>query len=244
MNALQRFYKNVVPAPGLSEELGEGGFCLLLDGKPLRSPQGQVISLPSPGIAESLAQEWRLQAEKVNFLTMPLTRLIYRIQDKKSEKDKKVEALMAYASSDLLCYLAEEPELLRQRQMEAWDPIIRSLEQGLGCQIARTSGLMFVSQSEKTLNRLKAFIEHYFSTYPMPLLWESCHQMTQLTGSLFLTLAFCLKIISEEDMWHCVHIDQDYQMEVWGMCEEVVQARLQPWQDLCAAAYIITDLTI
>ena len=50
---IKRFYKDVSVAEA------DGGFAVLLDGRPLKTPSRSAYALPSRALAEALAEEWR-----------------------------------------------------------------------------------------------------------------------------------------------------------------------------------------
>src|SRR5882724_2627395 len=52
----------------------DGGFAILLDGKPIKTPSGRQLIAPRREIADAIAAEWNAQVETINPLTMPLTR--------------------------------------------------------------------------------------------------------------------------------------------------------------------------
>src|SRR6201999_169376 len=64
----KRFYTSA----GVSEM--DGGFAITLDGKPIRTPSGRVITVPVREIADAIAAEWQAQGETLDPLTMPMTR--------------------------------------------------------------------------------------------------------------------------------------------------------------------------
>ena len=66
---MKRFYKDVSVAPA------PGGFAVLLDGKPVKTPARNELRLPTRALAEAVAAEWRGQGETVQAATMPLLRL-------------------------------------------------------------------------------------------------------------------------------------------------------------------------
>src|SRR6266481_858385 len=50
------------------------GFAITLDDKPVRTPSGRPLTVPTRGIADTIAAEWDAQRELINPLTMPMTR--------------------------------------------------------------------------------------------------------------------------------------------------------------------------
>src|ERR1700688_829820 len=65
----KRFYASA----GVGE--ADGGFTVTLDGKPIKTPSGRTVVVPSRSLAETIAAKWNAQAENIDPLTMPLTRL-------------------------------------------------------------------------------------------------------------------------------------------------------------------------
>ena len=90
-----------------------------LDGKLLRTPGRAALVLPTDGAALMVAEEWAAQVEVINFPAMPCTRHAYTAIDRVSAARAEVVLEIArYAGSDLLCYFAEEPRALVQRQAQ------------------------------------------------------------------------------------------------------------------------------
>ncbi len=49
---MKRFYKET------ATEAGEGGFHVLLDGKPMRTPAKSIFVVPTEPLAQAIAGEW------------------------------------------------------------------------------------------------------------------------------------------------------------------------------------------
>ena len=96
-----------------------------LDGKPVRTPGRRPLALPTAALAEAVAAEWRAVGETIDPRTMPLTGLANAATDPIANDPTQFAArLAAYGESDLLCYRAEGPPLLVERQAAAWDPLL------------------------------------------------------------------------------------------------------------------------
>jgi chaperone required for assembly of F1-ATPase len=90
---------------------GESG--VALDGRPIRTPGGALMTLPAPALAEAIAAEWSAQEARVQPLSMPLMRLAATAIDRVGrERDAVVAHIAAYGGSDLLCYRTSAPEAL------------------------------------------------------------------------------------------------------------------------------------
>src|SRR5258708_28392904 len=70
-----RFYDAVSIAEG------EGGFGLLLDGRPVSTPARRALAAPRRAWSEALAAEWQAQRNVIDPAKMPLTRLANSIID-------------------------------------------------------------------------------------------------------------------------------------------------------------------
>ena len=70
MAAPTRFYREVSIAAGEGAE-----YSILLDNKPIRTPAGASFVVPTIALAEAVAEEWRMQGEKIRPETMTLTKL-------------------------------------------------------------------------------------------------------------------------------------------------------------------------
>ena len=56
---MKRFYKEV------SVTAQDGGYAVLLDGKPVRTPGGNALELPTEKLASAIAAEWRGQGDEI-----------------------------------------------------------------------------------------------------------------------------------------------------------------------------------
>src|SRR5664279_4997959 len=86
---------------------GEGGYAVLLDGKPVKTPARRALAAPTPSLAEQLAGEWNAQQQVIEPGRMPLTRLANAVIDAIAERAPEVsEEVAKYLGSDLLLYRA------------------------------------------------------------------------------------------------------------------------------------------
>ncbi len=53
----------------------DGGFAVLLDGRPLQTPHGRSLVLACEQLAAAVAGEWAAQGDTLKPETMPITRL-------------------------------------------------------------------------------------------------------------------------------------------------------------------------
>ena len=97
-----------------------------LDDKPVRTPAGRILAAPVKNWRAAIAAEWEAQSAVIDPSKMPLTRLANVIIDGVCDQRGPVAAeVEKYLASDLVCYRANAPTGLADRQARAWDPILR-----------------------------------------------------------------------------------------------------------------------
>lgn len=223
----KRFYKAV----SLGTEAN--GFSVLLDGKPLRTPGRHPLVVPHERVGTAIATEWDAQTTVIDPATMPLTRLANTVVDGIVENPAPVrDELKRYAETDLLFYRADAPERLVSRQAERWDPVLRWAETQLGGLFQTATGVMHVAQPTETLAAVGSRLDREID----PFVLAGLHQMTTLTGSLILALAVRDRHLEAEEAWALAHLDEDWNIEQWGVDDEASARRGRRFSDMRAAA--------
>lgn len=216
---VRRFHKTAAAAPR------GGGWAVLLDGKGAKTPAGAPLVLPSRALAELVAAEWDAQGEFIRFGTMPATRLAFTTVDHLGSARGEVAAEVArYAGSDLLCYFAEEPPKLIERQAREWGPILEWAESELVLRLERTAGIVHRPQPPETLARVEA-LAAALDDFALAGLAHA----TPLFGSAVLALAVQRGRLSGLDAFVLSRLDEAHQEEQWGVDAEAAArtARLQ-----------------
>ncbi|MCB1485323.1 MAG: ATPase [Hyphomicrobiaceae bacterium] len=228
----KRFYNEVSVSDGAF-------FQILLDGRVVRTPKKRALVLPTRKLADAVAAEWAAQKDVIDPSTMPMTRFSNTAIDAVADAADEVAAdIVAYAGRDLLCYRAETPAELAIRQTKAWDPVIDWAREALGAHFTVVDGVMPVDQPALTLQRIAKALEPH-----EPFRLTALHVMTTLTGSAILALAQARGFLSSEQAWTAAHVDEDYQISVWGEDYEAAEKRKQRQKDFDAASRLIATLT-
>lgn len=197
----------------------EGGYTVHLDARPVRTPLKAPLVVPTLALAEAIAAEWQAQEGTVNPETMPFTRTANSAIDKVAPQMDEVAAMLAaYGGSDLLCYRAEGPPELVQRQAEAWDPILIWALEAIGSDLVVTAGVMHVEQPPEALMRL-----HQRVAALTPFQLAAFHDLVALSGSLVLALAVTQRRVTAVEAWTLSRIDEDWQISLWGEDEEAAE---------------------
>jgi chaperone required for assembly of F1-ATPase len=230
----KRFYKEVA----VKDEEGGGG-SLLLDGKPVRTPGKASLTLPARALAEAVAAEWRGQGERIDPLTMPLTRLANSaIDGVKGREEAVVDDIARHSASDLLCYRADGPKALVEAQGKHWDPVLAFARDELKAPLVLSEGVVHVAQPEASLTRIRNEFEG-LDAFRLAAL----HVMTALTGSALLALAVLRDKLTPDEAWTAAHVDEDFQISQWGEDAEAKTRRENRFRDFAAAAKMLETLS-
>jgi chaperone required for assembly of F1-ATPase len=223
---MKRFYRSVTVGPA------DCGHQVLLDSKPIRTPDRTPLAVPTAGLAERIAVEWDAQAETIKPETMPLTQLANTALDRlPPRRDDVVAEVAGYAGTDLVCYRADRPVALVARQAEAWQPLLDWLEARHGARLEPVEGLLPVDQPEAALAAVRAAVEA-FDDFALAAL----HLATGAAGSVVIALALAEGEIDPEAAFAAAHVDELFQVEQWGDDAEAASRRAQVQADLRAAS--------
>ena len=215
----------------------DGGFAIRLDCKPIRTPSGKQVIVPSREIADAIASEWNAQGETIDPLTMPMTRFANSVVQSVVDRVEAVaEDAAKYLGSDLLFYRAGYPDALVVREAEHWDPILFWAADELGAHFILSEGIVHVAQPEAAVKAAR----EAFPADPWSV--AALHVVTNLTGSALLALALARGVRDPEQIWTAAHVDEDWNIEKWGADEEVMARRAVRRLDFNAAAGILKAL--
>ncbi|GLO68846.1 ATPase [Phaeobacter inhibens] len=206
----KRFWKAVSVAET------EDGFAVELDGRRVKTPAKAALAVPVREMAEAIAAEWDAQTESVNPNTMPVTRSANAAIDKVTHQQAAVADMLAdYGDSDLLCYRAEMPSELVQRQSEIWDPALDWAADALGVRLEPRSGVLHAPQDPVALDRLRGLVHEM-----TPFQLAAFHDLVAMSGSLILGFAATKDWREAAEIWDISRLDELWQEQQWGQDEE------------------------
>ena len=205
---MKRFYKETAVEPE------EGGFRVLLDGKPMRTPAKSILVVPTRPLADAIAAEWSGVPDKaeINAAHLPLTRLAATGLDRVVPRRQEIIADTAkYAGSDLLCYRATTPASLVKLQQDAWQPLLDWAADRYGARLIVAEGIAFVDQPEESLRRVRDAVAVHAD-----LALSALYNLTHTAGSVIIALAVAEGRLSAEGAFAAAQVDELYQIERWG----------------------------
>jgi chaperone required for assembly of F1-ATPase len=225
----KRFYSSTGVA-----EAEDGGFTVTLDNRPIRTPSGRIVAIPSREIAQAVAAEWEAQKETIDPLSMPMTRFANSVVEAVIDRvDAVAEDIARYFNSDLLFYRAGHPEALVGREAKHWDPVLFWAADELGAHFILAEGIVHVRQPDEALAAARAALPDD------PWSIAATHVVTTLTGSALLGLALAHRLLDADAVWAAAHVDEDWNAEQWGADEEAAERRAARAVDFRAAARIL-----
>ena len=195
------------------------GFAVQLDKRLVMTPAKATLLVPTRAMAEAVASEWCVVIDKINPHLMPVTRSANAAIDKVALQFNEVAVMLAaYGGSDLLCYRAENPESLVQRQIDGWDPLLDWAHEMFGVRLVSTTGIMPINQSRHDLAVLSGPL---FKATHFEL--AALHDLIALSGSLIIALGVTKGLLSPADAWAVSRIDETWQAEQWGSDDDADQ---------------------
>jgi chaperone required for assembly of F1-ATPase len=209
----RRFYK-VVSTREVADGVG-----VFLDGKAVKTPAGKALTLPDSRLADMLMHEWDAQATHIEMARMPATRLAFTAIDFVGDaRDAVAAEIGRYAGADAVCYFADGPEILIERQTRRWGPVIDWAELALGVKFARVTGIRHEEQPAATLLRLARLAEES-DDFGLAGLGHA----TALFGSAILAFALQRGELDGQAALDLSRLDELFQQERWGVDEEAAE---------------------
>ena len=229
---MKRFYERVdVDAEG-------DGYIIRLDDKPMRLPGGDTLLIGQRPLAVAIADEWRSPpiGAPITPNHLPLTQLAatatFRIAPAPTDT---ATSIAAYARSDLLCYRAEEPPDLVQRQNAAWQPWLDWAAGRYDAMLAATRGLSLIDQNPNALAALARAVASHDAHGLAGL-----GVMVPIMGSLVLGLAVVEGALEADAAFQISVLDELFQEEHWGGDDEAAARRARAAQEVrMAARYVL-----
>jgi len=227
---VKRFWDNATTAPV------ENGHEILLDGRPMRLPGGAMLVIGPVALATAIAQEWQQagggKGGEMSFNDTPLTRLAGTAQQQIApDPAATIDAIARYGKTDLLCYRAEKPRELVQRQSRLWQPWLDWAALTYDAPLRVTTGVSYIKQHRDSLAALRRLVAA-----------QDAHALTALgivvpaLGSLILGLAMAAGELTAEAAADLGALDERFQAELWGEDAEAAARRAAVRADIVLAA--------
>ncbi len=231
---ITRFYKEV----HVIEH--ENGYSITLDDKTFKSEDGHDIAHPSHALMQAIAEEWRAQGEMVDFLSMPLMRLLGAVIDCTDNVIMMLRGeLLAYALNDTLCYHQEGDSTLATQQCSVWGTWLDWAKEEFGAEWIITHDIMPLIQPDETAHAATQWVEKLDTTH-LVLLYMACQSLS----SFIMSAALLRNACNVEEALASAWLEHDEQMRQWGEDPELIAKRELAAKELQAAMRFYTLIYI
>jgi len=229
---MKKFYSEVAVAGA------EGNYSVVLDERILRTPGKVHCALPTSNLADAIAAEWRAQNDEIDAKSMPLTMIVNAAVDRVAPKPGYViDTIMRFATTDLLCYRAERPARLVDKQNKSWQPLLDWASEDIGVKLEVTVGVVPVVQDRGAISSLREGLLAY-DHFRLTIL----QILTETLGSIILALAVLEGRVDVEQAIDASQLDEIFQANQWGE-DEVANARREAIrEEVKVAAHFLTLL--
>ena len=230
---MRRFWKEVTLEPTTF------GQAVRLDGRPVKTPTGNMLALPTQKMADAVVAEWEAVEKTVNPAVMPVTGFANAAIDRIApDRARFAAAIAAYGETDLFCYRAAAGEALAERQAQIWGPWLNWAQQRYGISFTVIEGIMHQPQPLATLESLRGIVAAR-GTFELAAMAKLAH----LSGSLVATLAVIERAGTADDIWTASCLDELWQEELWGADHWAQKNRSDRAAEFMAAVRFLDLLT-
>lgn len=203
---MKRFYKLVSVAHK------PGGYAVLLDGKPVKTKSRQDLIAPTQNLADAIMQEWAAQAETIRPDTMPLTQILNTKIDRVAGGRVAMQAMVfKYFDTDLLCYRAEEPEVLAAEQQKIWDPLLTRFEKSFGHKLQTTTRLAALKHAPAAHETLRSFVQSLNDDQ-----FTVLQLVTSISGSVILAALLVKGEVTADEIFSAIRIEERYKAALYN----------------------------
>jgi len=230
---MKRFWDTATASPT------PDGFAILLDGRPVHLPDGTVLRVGPPRLAEAIAAEWQAaggaRGGEMSFADTPLTRLAGTLQQRIApDPEATIDAIARYGENDLLCYRASHPPALVARQARDWQPWLDWAALTYDAPLRVGGGIAPIRQHRDAvaaLRRAVAALE--------PEVLAALGIAVPALGSLVLGLALAEGLLDAATAHALGALDELFQAEQWGEDAEAAARRASIAADIALAGRFI-----
>jgi chaperone required for assembly of F1-ATPase len=230
---MKRFWDTATAAPH-----DEGGFTVLLDGRPMRLPGGGPLRLPALPLAQAVAEEWQAvggaKGGEMSMEHVPLTRMVGTAIDRVApDPEPSIVAIAQYGETDLLCYRGDDRRLAAIQAAE-WDPMLEWAARALDAPLLVTTGIRHVAQPAASLAALRSAV----AALP-PLELTAAGLAVPLLGSLVLGLALAHGRLDGAGATRLALLEESWQQDIWGEDAEALARRRAIAKDVALAERLL-----
>jgi chaperone required for assembly of F1-ATPase len=215
------------------------GYAILLDGRAMHLPGGPVLCVHAEPLAQAIAEEWQAagggKGGEMSFADTPLTRLAGTAQQRIApDPAPTVDAISRYGETDLLCYRADAPEALVERQARGWQPWLDWAALTYDAPLRVGTAIAHVRQHRDSIGALRRAVAALDAEALAGL-----SIAVPALGSLILGLALAEGELEAAQAHALGALDELFQAEQWGEDAEAAARRRAIAEDVVLASRFI-----
>jgi chaperone required for assembly of F1-ATPase len=230
MKKKHRLYQEV-----RTQETAPGKWQIFLDAKPVKTPAGNPVIVPTKPLADAIAGEWRSEGDKMRLERMGLTRLANTAIDRVSEnRAMPVAELLKFAGGDLLCFRASGPTRLVERQSAVWDPLMEWAGKKYGISLETRCDIAPLTLQGGDFAALNSLLLQ-MDEFSLACLVSAAN----ILGSVILALALYDGLVDAAQAFEAAELDSRYQAEIWGEDPELTSRNANKLKDVSVIAQFL-----
>ena len=194
----------------------KGKYLLTINKKSLKTPDGNIIELPSMKLAKILLKDYEssFKSKPLN-IVRPIKITNTAIDKIKPNNIFYINEITDNLNNDMICYFANSPVELVDLQNKEWLPLINYMESSYNIELIYTSKLFSINQKPDSLLKLKNILNE-INIFKL----SAIYTLSQITKSIIISLALVNNKISAKKAFENSNLEELYQISKWGKDEE------------------------
>ena len=197
-------------------QVKQGKYQLNINNKSLKTPDGNIIELPSMKLAKLLLKDYEssFNSKSLN-IVRPIKITNTAIDKIKPNNIFYINEITNNLNNDMICYFANSPIELVDLQNKEWLPLINYMESSYNIELIYTSKLFSINQKPDSLLKLKNILNE-INIFKL----SAIYTLSQITKSIIISLALVNNKISAKKAFENSNLEELYQISKWGKDEE------------------------
>ncbi len=194
----------------------KGKYLLYINNKSLKTPDGNIIELPSMKLAKILLKDYEssFKSKPLN-IVRPIKITNTAIDKIKPNNIFYINEITDNLNNDMICYFANSPVELVDLQNKEWLPLINYMKSSYNIELIYTSKLFSINQKPDSLLKLKNLLNE-INIFKL----SAIYTLSQITKSIIISLALVNNKISAKKAFENSNLEELYQISKWGKDEE------------------------
>ena len=194
----------------------KGKYLLTINNKSLKTPDGNIIELPSIKLAKILLKDYESSFKsKLLNIVSPIKITNTAIDKIKPNNIFYINEITDNLNNDMICYFANSPVELVDLQNKDWIPLINYMKSSYNIELIYTSKLFSINQKPDSLLKLKNILNE-INIFKL----SAIYTLSQITKSIIISLALVNNKISAKKAFENSNLEELYQISKWGKDEE------------------------